>query len=47
MEKISGYDLASRVLNHPKGGVEALLRLSGNDESSWLELKAGMCLRKK
>ena len=44
MEKIDGYNLALKVLKHPQGGVEALLRLSGNDESSWLEMKAGMRL---
>ena len=44
IEKMSGYDLARRVLEHEHGGVEALLSLSGNDESLWLELKAGMAL---
>ena len=43
-EKMSGYELARRVLDHPSGGVEELLKLSGNGESDWLELKAGMCL---
>ena len=43
-KNISGYDLALRVLSHERGGVEALLSLSGNDESCWLELKAGMAL---
>ena len=43
-KQLNGYDFASYILNHPQGGVEALLHLSGNGESSWLELKAGMCL---
>lgn len=43
-EKMSGYELARRVLEHPSGGIDALLDLSGNNESDWLELKAGMCL---
>ena len=45
MELLTGYDLAKRVLDHPQGGVEALLRLSGKEESFWLELKAGVCPR--
>ena len=45
MEKINGYDFASRVMHCPQGGIDALLRYSGNDESCWLELKAGMALR--
>ena len=44
IEKMSGYELARRVLEHEHGGVEALLSLSGNDESLWLELKAGVAL---
>ena len=44
MEVLTGYDLARKVLYHQRGGVEALLKLSGGAESDWLELKAGMCL---
>ena len=40
--KKNGYDLACHVLRHEHGGVEELLRLAGNDESCWLEMKAGM-----
>ena len=43
-KNISGYDLALRVLSHERGGVEALLSLSGGGEICWLELKAGMGL---
>ena len=41
---MTGYDLAKRILYHPQGGVEALLRLSCKEESFWLELKAGVNL---
>ena len=40
--KKNGYELACHVLHHEHGGVEALLRLAGNNESCWLEMKAGM-----
>ena len=43
-ETMSGYELAKAVLEDPSGGIEALLELSGNGESDWLELKAGMNL---
>lgn len=33
-------ELATRVLKHPIGGVQALLALTNNDEREWLELKA-------
>lgn len=33
-------DLALRVLQHPRGGLEALLGLSHGSETEWLELKA-------
>lgn len=33
---------AELVLNHPKGGVGALISLSGGQESEWLEFKAGI-----
>ena len=44
MEKINGYDFASRVLYAPQGNIEGLLNISANDESCWLEMKAGMAL---
>ena len=43
-EKKNGYDLARYVLYHEHGGVEELLHLAGDDESLWLEMKAGMDL---
>lgn len=39
---ISGYDLVTRVLDHPDGGVEALIDLAGGAETDWLEFKAAM-----
>ena len=42
---INGYELVSEVLrNYPDDAIEKLLSLSGNDESYWLEFKAGMRL---
>ena len=42
-KNISGYELARQVLLHPRGGVDALLSLTGTqDETNWLELKAGI-----
>jgi hypothetical protein len=38
----SGFDLVSRVLDHPAGGVEALIELAGGGETDWLEFKAAM-----
>lgn len=39
---LSGYELAVLILDHRRGGVEALLRLTSAHETDWLELKAGM-----
>jgi hypothetical protein len=38
----SGYELVSKVLDHPAGGVEALVALAGGGETDWLEFKAAM-----
>ena len=38
----SGFELASRVLDHPAGGVKALIALAGGGETDWLEFKAAM-----
>jgi hypothetical protein len=38
----SGFDLVSRILDHPRGGVEALVELAGGGETDWLEFKAAM-----
>ena len=38
----SGYELVSKVLDHPAGGVEALVDLAGGGETDWLEFKAAM-----
>lgn len=38
----SGFELVSRVLDHPQGGVEALVELAGGGETDWLEFKAAM-----
>lgn len=35
----SAPELAKRVLLHPRGGVETLLKLVGQSETEWLELK--------
>lgn len=40
--QLSGYDLARRVLDHPRGGVAAMIRLAAGDETDWLEFKAAM-----
>lgn len=37
---LSYKELASRVLEHPHGGVEGLLELSDRSENVWLEFKA-------
>jgi len=37
---VSAPELARRVLQHPRGGVEALMKLVGHSETEWLELKA-------
>jgi len=39
---MNAYELAERVLAHPQGGVEALVRLASGQETDWLELKAGL-----
>jgi len=44
---LSGYDLVSRVLDHPNGGVEALFELAAEGETDWLEFKAAMIGRHK
>lgn len=41
-EELTGFDLVNSVLHHPKGGVDALLRLAGEGETEWLEFKAAM-----
>jgi hypothetical protein len=38
----SGFELVSRVLDHPEGGVEALIGLAVGGETDWLEFKAAM-----
>jgi hypothetical protein len=38
----SGFDLVSRVLDHPHGGIQALIDLAGGTETDWLEFKAAM-----
>lgn len=38
----SGYELVSKVLDHPAGGIEALVDLAGGGETDWLEFKAAM-----
>jgi NACHT domain/Putative DNA-binding domain len=38
----SGFELVSRILDHPEGGVEALIELAGGGETDWLEFKAAM-----
>lgn len=38
----NGRDLVARILNHPRGGVAALLRLSERQETEWLEFKAAL-----
>ena len=45
--RISGYDLVTKVLDHPDGGVEALIDLAGGAETDWLEFKAAMIGRHK
>lgn len=39
---ISGYELCSRILSHPSGGVAALIELAGGQETDWLEFKAAL-----
>lgn len=36
----SAFDLSSRILNCPRGGVEALMKLADGAETYWLEFKA-------
>jgi predicted RNA-binding protein with RPS1 domain/tetratricopeptide (TPR) repeat protein len=38
-KKISGFDLVSKILTHPKGGVKELIGLANNSEQQWLEVK--------
>jgi hypothetical protein len=38
----SGFELVSRVLDHPEGGIKALVELAGSGETDWLEFKAAM-----
>ena len=45
LDSISGAELARFVLNHPHGGVKALLKLAGDGECDWLECKAAMVSR--
>jgi|GEM_PF-5605053 len=42
VDSISGHDLVTHVLDHPDGGVEALIDLAGGSETDWLEFKAAM-----
>lgn len=35
-------DLVARILNHPQGGIDALLRLAEDQETDWLECKAAL-----
>lgn len=41
---MNGYDFCKKILEHEKGGVEQLLKLAGEAECEWLELKAGVQL---
>ena len=36
----SASELAVRVLKHPRGGLDALLEITGGSETEWFELKA-------
>jgi hypothetical protein len=38
----NGRDLAANILNHPKGGIGALLRFVATQETEWLEFKAAI-----
>ena len=38
----NGRDLAAYILNHPNGGLEALLHLAESQENEWLEFKAAL-----
>lgn len=42
MATCSGYDLATRVLYHPQGGVAELIQLANGQETDWLEFKAAI-----
>lgn len=35
-------DLVARILNHPSGSIDALLRLAEDQETDWLECKAAL-----
>ena len=39
---IDAGELVERIVIHPQGGVEGLVRLAGNQETEWLDLKAGL-----
>ena len=41
---MDGYNFCKKILEHPNGGVEALLKQTGNSECDWLELKASVKL---
>lgn len=39
---LSGFDLVTRVLDHPDGGDRSLIELAGGAETDWLEFRAAM-----
>jgi len=42
MEKITATELVKRVLSHPDGSVDELLKIANKTETEWLELKAAI-----
>ena len=38
-------EFTDKVLNHPNGGVDALIDLAGGGEADWLEFKADLMPR--